>query len=70
MRSGLTPSAALVAATSDAAQCMGLADRVGTIQQGRYADLIVLSKSPLDDVKNTRTIESVWISGNRVPAAH
>ena len=69
VRSGLTPSAALVAATSDAAQCLGLADRVGTIQQGRYADLIVLSKSPLEDVKNTRTIESVWISGNRVPAA-
>ena len=69
VKSGLTPSAALVAATGNAASCMGLADRVGTIQQGRSADLIVLSKSPLEDVKNSRTIESVWISGNRVPAA-
>ena len=63
VKSGLTPSAALVAATGNAASCLGLADRVGTIQQGRFADLIVLSKSPLEDVKNSRTIESVWISG-------
>ena len=69
VKSGLPSSAALVAATGDAANCLGLADRLGTIQQGRYADLVVLAKSPLDDVKNTRTIESVWISGNRVPAA-
>jgi imidazolonepropionase-like amidohydrolase len=68
VRSGLTPAAALVAATGDAARCMGLADRLGTIQPGRGADLIVLAKSPLEDIKNTRTIESVWISGNRVPA--
>jgi imidazolonepropionase-like amidohydrolase len=68
VKSGLTPSEALVAATGDVSSCMGLADRLGTIQPGRYADLIVLARSPLDDVKNTRTIESVWISGNRVPA--
>jgi imidazolonepropionase-like amidohydrolase len=69
VKSGLTPAAALAAATGDAARCMGLADRVGTIQPGRYADLIVLAKSPLEDIKNTHTIESVWISGNRVPTA-
>jgi imidazolonepropionase-like amidohydrolase len=69
VKSGLTPAAALAAATGDAARCMGLADRVGTIQPGRYADLIVLAKNPLEDIKNTRTIESVWISGNRVPSA-
>jgi imidazolonepropionase-like amidohydrolase len=68
VRSGLTPSAALVAATGDAARCLGLADRIGTIQPGRYADLIVLSKNPIADIRNTRTIESVWISGNQVPA--
>jgi imidazolonepropionase-like amidohydrolase len=68
VKSGLTPTEALVAATGDAASCIGLADSLGTIQPGRYADLIVLAGSPLDDVKNTRTIESVWISGNPVPA--
>jgi imidazolonepropionase-like amidohydrolase len=66
VKSGLTPSQVLVAATSDAARCMRLSDRVGTLQPGRYADFIVLARSPLDDIRNTRTIESVWVSGNRV----
>jgi imidazolonepropionase-like amidohydrolase len=66
VKAGLTPSQALVAATSDAARCMGLADRVGTLQPDRYADFIVLAKSPLEDVRQTRTIESVWIAGNSV----
>lgn len=66
VKSGLTPSQVLVSATSDAARCLGLADRLGTLQPDRYADFIVLSRNPLDDIRNTRTIESVWISGNRV----
>jgi imidazolonepropionase-like amidohydrolase len=57
----------LVAATGSAARCLGISDRVGTLQPGRYADLIVLSRNPLDDIRHTRTIESVWISGNQVP---
>jgi imidazolonepropionase-like amidohydrolase len=67
VRSGLTTSEALVAATGSAARCLGISDRVGTLQPGRYADLIVLSRNPLDDIRHTRTIESVWISGNQVP---
>ena len=64
--SGLTPSQALLTATRDAAQCLGLADRAGTLEPGRYADFIVLSRNPLDDIRHTRAIESVWIAGNRV----
>ena len=67
VKSGLSPTQALVTATGDAARCMGLADRLGTLQQGRYADFIVLSRNPLDDIRHTRTIESVWVAGNRVP---
>lgn len=67
VKAGLTPMQALVAATGDAASCMGIDDRVGTLQAGRYADFIVLAKNPLEDIRNTRTIESVWIGGNRVP---
>jgi len=66
VKAGLTPSQAIVAATSEAARCMGLADRVGTLQPDRYADFIVLAKNPLEDVRQTRTIESVWIAGNSV----
>lgn len=66
VRSGLTPARVLTSATGEAARCVGLADRVGTLQPERFADFIVLTRSPLDDIKNTRSIESVWISGNRV----
>lgn len=67
-KAGLTPRQILAAATSDAARCMGVAGKVGTIEPGAWADLIVLGSNPLDDIRNMRTLESVWIAGNRVPA--
>ena len=66
VRAGLSPFEAILVATRDAAACVGLADRVGTLQPGRFADFIVLSRSPLDDIRQSKTIESVWVSGNRV----
>jgi imidazolonepropionase-like amidohydrolase len=67
VRSGLTAAQVLKAATGDAAACAGLDGKLGTLTPGRAADFIVLSRDPLQDVRNTRTIESVWINGNRVP---
>ncbi len=64
--SGLTPMQILVASTSDAARCIGR-DDIGTLQPGKAADFVVTTENPLDDIVNARTIESVWISGNRVP---
>jgi imidazolonepropionase-like amidohydrolase len=66
VRSGLTAFEAILSATRDAAGCMGVADRVGTLQPGRYADFIVLSRNPLDDIRQSKTVESVWVGGNRV----
>jgi imidazolonepropionase-like amidohydrolase len=66
-RSGLTAAQVLKSATADAARCVGLADRVGTLQPDRYADFIVLSRNPLDDIRNTRSVEMVWIGGSMVP---
>ena len=63
---GLSPEAALLAATGEAAQCIGLAGDVGTIEPGAWADLLALESSPLEDVRNTRRIHGVWIAGNRV----
>ena len=64
---GLTPMQALVSATSDAADCMHLA-RLGTLEPGDWADLIILNANPLEDIRNTQEIDSAWIAGNRVPA--
>jgi imidazolonepropionase-like amidohydrolase len=62
---GLTPMQVIVAATSDAARCMNIADRVGTLRPGLAADFLVLTRNPLEDIRHTRTLESVWIGGAR-----
>jgi imidazolonepropionase-like amidohydrolase len=59
---------ALTAATSTAARVMKI-DGVGTLQVGKWADLLVLNANPLTDIKNTRQIDSVWIGGRKVTPA-
>jgi imidazolonepropionase-like amidohydrolase len=63
---GLTPLQILVSATSEAARSLKLKG-VGSLEKGNWADFVVLSQSPLDDIRNIHGIESVWIAGNRVP---
>ena len=65
--SGLTPMRTIVAATGAAAQCHGKAGQIGTIEPGAAADFLVLSANPLDDIRNTRQIKSVWIAGRQLP---
>jgi len=62
---GMSPIQILVSATKNAADCMGL-KKIGWITPGYKADFIVLSADPLTDIKNTRTIQSVWIGGEEV----
>jgi imidazolonepropionase-like amidohydrolase len=64
---GLTPAQVLRAATIDAARTLGV-DDIGRLTPGAWADVVVLDRDPLDDVRNTRSIASVWIAGNRVAA--
>jgi imidazolonepropionase-like amidohydrolase len=63
---GMTPMQTLVAATGNAAKVMRIDGELGTLQPGRRADFVVLTADPLADIKNTRTIESVWIDGRRI----
>jgi imidazolonepropionase-like amidohydrolase len=62
---GLTPSHALDAATSLAAEHFRLPDR-GRIAPGLRADLVLLDGDPTVDIAATRTIRGVWIAGERV----
>jgi imidazolonepropionase-like amidohydrolase len=66
VKAGLTPMQALVAATGGAARVVKLDEQLGTLQQGKWADFIVLSANPLADIRNTRQIDSVWIAGRRL----
>lgn len=64
---GLSPLEAIAGATGRAARHMGL-DDVGVVAPGLRADLLLLSRDPLEDIRNTRTIEQVWVNG--VPVDH
>lgn len=63
---GMTPMQTIVAATGAAAECHGKRGEIGTLQAGAAADLLVLEANPLDDIRNTRRIRSVWIAGRQV----
>jgi imidazolonepropionase-like amidohydrolase len=60
---GLTPAAALKSATADAADLLGIADRAGTVDVGKDADLVLLDGDPLTDIRATRRIVAVIRGG-------
>lgn len=62
---GLKPAQIIQIATRNSAEFLGEKD-LGTLESGKWADLIVLSKNPLDDIRNTRSIETVMIAGRKV----
>ena len=65
VEAGLTPMQALVSATGDAARCHQRAGQFGTLAPGAAADLLILGANPLDHIRNTRSIEQVWINGRK-----
>jgi imidazolonepropionase-like amidohydrolase len=62
---GLTPMEVIVAATRRGAELLRRADEFGTLEPGKRADLLILGANPLDDIRNTRSLEVV-ISEGRV----
>jgi imidazolonepropionase-like amidohydrolase len=64
--SGMTPMQVLVAATGAAAECHGKGAELGSIRPGASADLLVLGANPLENIRNTRQIKSIWIAGRRL----
>ena len=66
VKAGLTPMQAIQAATINGARFLGLEDQFGTLEPGKIADLIILGADPLEDIRNTRNIDEVWMNGERV----
>jgi imidazolonepropionase-like amidohydrolase len=60
---GMTPIQALNAATRNAADLIGATDRIGSIQAGRYADLVATVGNPLDDPQQFRQVSFVMKGG-------
>jgi len=63
---GLTPMQALQAATKVGADYLGKGDELGTLEEGKLADLIIVNGNPLEDVRHTRRIEIVIKDGEMV----
>lgn len=65
VEAGLTPMQAIVSATGDAARCHRKSGEFGTLASGAAADLLILNANPLENIRNTRNIESIWINGKK-----
>jgi imidazolonepropionase-like amidohydrolase len=63
VRAGLTPLQALQTATLNPAKFMNRVADMGTVEQGKLADLVLLDANPLDDIDNTRKIRAVVLAG-------
>lgn len=61
----MSPKQVLMAATGAAAKALKVND-VGTLEKGKWADIVVYDKNPLDDIRNTETISTVYVAGNEV----
>jgi hypothetical protein len=64
VESGFTNLEAIESATYNPALYFNMEDRLGLIKEGYIADLIILSKNPLDNISNTKKIETVIKNGN------
>jgi imidazolonepropionase-like amidohydrolase len=60
---GMSPLQALMSATRAPAEWFGMRDSLGTIEEGKVADLVLLDADPLADIRNTRRIAGVILTG-------
>src|SRR3546814_5166099 len=63
VRGGMTPHEVLRAATINGAYGLGMEADLGSLEVGKVADLLILNKNPLEDIRNTLTIERVMKNG-------
>jgi imidazolonepropionase-like amidohydrolase len=66
VEAGLTPMEALRSATALPAEFLGLSERLGTIEIGKAADLLLLQRDPTEDIENIRSIDAVIVDGKLV----
>ncbi|MET0635894.1 MAG: amidohydrolase family protein [Chitinophagaceae bacterium] len=60
---GMTPLEALRTATINPAKSLGLESYIGSLEPGKYADLLIMDKNPLESIYNTETIRYTMVNG-------
>ena len=63
VKNGMTPAQALLAATANGADLLGLAGQIGTIEKGKLADLVAVPGDPLQDIRQTEKVSFVMQGG-------
>jgi len=63
VKHGLTAAQAIQAATVNAADLLGLAEEIGSLEPGKAADIIAVSGNPLEDVRTLKDVRFVMKSG-------
>ena len=63
VEAGLSPAAALSAATWNAARFFGRERELGTVETGKLADLVILDANPLADIRNVKSVYAVILNG-------
>jgi imidazolonepropionase-like amidohydrolase len=63
VKNGMTPAQALISATRSGADLLGLADKIGTLEPGKLADLVAVPGDPLQDIRQTEKVSFVMQGG-------
>ena len=63
---GIAPLEVIKIATKNSASSLGILDKVGTIETGKQADIVILNKDPTINISNTRSIETVIEDGKLI----
>ncbi|MCP4362750.1 MAG: amidohydrolase family protein [Chloroflexi bacterium] len=58
---GMSPMETIVATTKTAAECLGWQDRVGTLESGKLADLIITKTNPLADIRSLENVDNIGL---------
>jgi len=66
VKNGMTPAQALISATASGADLLGLADKIGTLEPGKLADLVAVPGDPLQDIRQTEKVSFVMQGGKVV----
>jgi imidazolonepropionase-like amidohydrolase len=63
VEAGINPLEVITIATRNSAETLDISNRVGTIESGMEADMVILTSNPIENISNTKRIEAVIVDG-------